>query len=251
MKRAAGKVVVITGGNSGIGKGIAKKFVEEGARVAIFGRDEETLETVKKELSHDLLAVQGDVLIREDLNRLFQQTRERFGKIDVLVANAGVARRIPLEEATEEDFDFMVDINYRALFFTVKYALEFLNRPASVILISSVAAHRTAKNHSIYSSTKAAVMKLAQNFAFDLADKKIRVNSISPGYIETPIFKERIEKEPGYLKARAQYIPLRRIGTPEDIANAALFLSSEEASYITGADLLVDGGYVASYPLPD
>ncbi|HSX10735.1 MAG TPA: SDR family oxidoreductase [Chlamydiales bacterium] len=243
MQRAKGKVVVVTGGTSGIGQGIAEKFVREGAKVVVFARRSGEVEGA--------LFVQGDVSRTEDLKRLFTTTKSHFGKIDVLIANAGVGTQMALEDVTERAFDTMVDINYRGLFFTVKYALDFLNHPSSIVLISSIAAYGTVKRHSVYSSTKAAVSKLAQNFSFDLAEKNIRVNSISPGYIRTPIFEERIQKDPDYLESRKQYIPLKRIGTPEDIANAAFFLSSDEASFITGADLVVDGGYLASYPLPD
>lgn len=251
MKRALNKVVVITGGASGIGKGIAQKFVQEGSKVVLFGRDEKKLAAAKDEISNEMLVIQGDVSKTNDLKNLYAQTKSHFGLIDVLIANAGVGGRIPLEKVTEKEFDYMVDINYRGVFFTIRYALDFLRQPSSIVLIGSIAAHGTVKGHSIYSSTKAAVVKLAKNFSFDLVDKKIRVNSISPGYIRTPIFDERIEKDPSYLESRKKYIPLGRIGSPEDIANAALFLSSEEASYITGADLVVDGGYLASYPLPD
>ncbi|MGE3921103.1 MAG: SDR family oxidoreductase [Gammaproteobacteria bacterium] len=141
----------------------------------------------------------------------------------------------------------MSDINYKGLFFTIKYALDYLNDHASIILISSVAGNITVKNHSVYSSTKAAVRKLAQNFSLDLSDRFIRVNSISPGVIENPIFAERLEDDPEVLNKRAQKIPLQRVGQPGEIANAALFLGSDEASYITGTDLIVDGGCSALF----
>ncbi len=248
MNRLQDKVAVITGGNRGIGKGIAKHFLDEGAKVVIFGRDLETLNQTKSEFSKDILAIQGDVTSTKDINNLFGKTSSYFGKIDILVANAGVSKRIPIEEVNEDDFDRMVDINYRGLFFTVKYAIDFLNKDASIILIASAAAHLTIKGHSIYSSTKAAVVKLAKNLAYDLSDKLIRVNSISPGYVQTPLFDTRLANDPDYLKKREANIPLKRIGTPQDIANAALFLASKESSYITGSDLLVDGGLSASFP---
>ena len=250
MKRATNKVVVVTGGNSGIGKGIAKKFFDEGARIVVFGRNQETLKAMQQELSDTILTVEGDVSKADDLKRLFEKTKKTFGKIDVLIANAGVAKKVAFDQISEDDFDSIVDINYRGLFFTVRYALEFLNDSASIILIGSVAAHSGINNHSIYSSSKAAVLQLAKNFALDLAPRKIRVNSISPGYVKTPIFDDRLLNDSAFLEKRLSYIPLQRIGIPEDIASAALFLSSKEASYITGTDLIVDGGFTALHAQP-
>lgn len=250
MQRLQNKVAVITGGNSGIGLGIARKFHVEGANVVIFGRNPETLAHAKAEFKENCLTVEGDVTHTADLKRLFSETQKTFGKIDVLVVNAGIGERLSIEEVTEEKFDKMVNINYRGAYFTVKYALDYMNHPASVILIGSVAATLTIKRHSVYASTKAAVVKLAQNIANDLGKYQIRVNSISPGYIKTPIFEERLKTNPEYLSKRAANIPLQRIGTPEDIANAALFLASDQASYITGTNLLVDGGYCASFAEP-
>lgn len=247
MKRLQDKVAVITGGNSGIGKGIAKHFHAQGAKVVIFGRNERTLNEAKQEMGDDVLAIQGDITSTEDLKNLYEKTQAHYGKIDILVANSGVAERLPIEAVEEDSFDYMVNINYRGVFFTVKYALPYLNDNASIILMSSCAASITLKHHSVYASTKAAVTKLAKNFAYDLADRLIRVNSLSPGYIETPIFDTRLATDPNYLKRRESSIPLKRIGNPQDIANAALFLASSESSYITGIDLLVDGGYTASF----
>lgn len=164
MKRVEGKVAVITGGNSGIGKGIAKKFAEEGAKVAIFGRSLETLEKTKQELPGEILAVRGDVTNAEDLKKLFSEVEKHYGKTDILVANAGVGKKVHVEKATEEDFDYVVDINYKGVFFTVKYSIPHLNAKASILLIASTAAYEIAKGRSIYSSTKAAVSKLAQGF---------------------------------------------------------------------------------------
>lgn len=251
MQRLQHKVAVITGGNSGIGLGIAEKFHAEGAKVVIFGRNQKTLEAAKAKLQDRCLCVEGDITQTDDLKRLFNETEKTFGKIDALVVNAGVGERLSIEEVTEEKFDTMVNINYRGAYFTVKYALDYLNHPAAVILIGSIAATLTIKRHSVYASTKAAVVKLAQNIANDLGKYQIRVNSISPGYIKTPIFEKRLQSNPDYLNKRAVNIPLQRIGTPEDIANAALFLASDEASYITGTNLLVDGGYCASFAEPE
>ena len=250
MKRLHNKVAVVTGGNSGIGKGIANHFLQEGAKVVIFGRNQELLDQAKAEMENQILAIQGDVTNTADLKNLYAQTFSHYGKCDILVVNSGVGERIHVENTTEEKFDYMVNINYRGAFFTVRYALEYLNPRASIILMASCGATITLKRHSIYASTKAAIIKLAKTFAYDLADKSIRVNSISPGYVRTPIFDERLKADPDYLQRREANIPLKRIGTPQDIAQAALFLASDEASYITGVDLLVDGGYAASFSEP-
>jgi NAD(P)-dependent dehydrogenase (short-subunit alcohol dehydrogenase family) len=248
MKRLKDKVAIVTGGNSGIGKGIANHFFQEGAKVVIFGRNQQTLDQASEEMENKILAIQGDVTHTQDLKNLYEQTLAHFGKIDILVANSGVGERLHISNVTEEKFDYMVDINYRGVYFTVHYALPHLCSNASIILISSCAATITLKHQSVYGSTKAAVLKLAKNLSYDLAENGIRVNSISPGYIKTPIFDERLQNDPNYLNKREVKIPLKRIGTPQDIANAALFLASDESSYITGIDLLVDGGYCASYP---
>ena len=247
MNRLKNKVTIITGGNSGIGKGIAECFHREGAKIVIFGRNATTLAKIKDKLRTNILTVQGDVRIKQDLVKLYKTTAEHFGNIDVLVANAGIGERYSLDEADETIFDEMVDTNYRGCYFTVKYALKYLNEGASIILISSIAASMTFKSHSVYSSTKAGVTKLAKNFAFDLSDRLIRVNSISPGYIKTNIFQQKLAQDKNYLTKQEKKIPLQRIGEPQDVANAALFLASSESSYITGIDLIVDGGYASSF----
>lgn len=251
MQRLSQKVAVITGGNSGIGKGIAKQFHDEGAKVVIFGRTQETLDEAVKEIGADVLAVQGDVTETADLEKLYETTLTHFGKIDIVVANSGVGERLHVADAHEDHFNYLVNTNYRGVYFTVKRALPYLNDGAAIILIASTAAHVTLKHHSVYASTKAAVLKLAKNFANDLASRQIRVNSISPGYIHTRIFDKRLEKDPAYLSKRAARIPLQRVGTPSDIGRAAVFLASDDASYITGADLLVDGGYASSFHEPE
>ncbi|MGQ3887580.1 SDR family NAD(P)-dependent oxidoreductase [Legionella sp. CNM-1927-20] len=247
--RLHNKVAVITGGNKGIGRGIVEHFLAEGAKVVTLARDEQSLSELKQ--THpQILTINGDVTKSQDLIRLFQETAQAFGKIDILVANSGVGVRVSVADMTEADFDYMVNINYKGTYFTVKHALSHLKDGAAIILIASVAAHVTIRNHSIYSSTKAAIVKLAKSFAFDLAPRRIRVNSISPGYIETPIFNKVLSQDPDYLKKRQALVPLGRIGTPLDIAYAACFLASDEATYITGSDLVVDGGLVASYREP-
>lgn len=247
MKRLQNKVAVVTGGNSGIGKGIAEHFYHEGANVVIFGRNSQTLKEACAEMNNQVLAVEGDVTKTDDIHRLYKSTVQAYGKIDILVANSGVGERLHIDQVTEKNFDYQVDINYRGAYFTVKYALDHLNNPSSIILLASLAAHITFKNHSVYASTKAAVVKLAKNLAYDLAPRGIRVNSISPGYIKTPIFDERLKADPEYLHHREANIPLGRIGTTQDVANAALFLASSESAYITGADMLIDGGLSSTF----
>jgi NAD(P)-dependent dehydrogenase (short-subunit alcohol dehydrogenase family) len=249
MKRLQDKVAVITGGNSGIGKGIAKRFLEEGAKVVIFGRQQQSLDQTQQELQNQILTVQGDVTNTNDLKNLYEQTRSHYGKIDILVANAGVSgKRMPINEVTETDFDTLLNINYRGAFFTARYALDYLNAEAAIIFIASCSATITLKNHSLYAPTKAAIAKLTRNLAYDLAEKQIRVNSISPGYVKTPLFDKRLQADPDYLRRKEKNIPLKRIGSPQDIANAAVFLASAEAAYITGIDLLVDGGMATAFP---
>jgi NAD(P)-dependent dehydrogenase (short-subunit alcohol dehydrogenase family) len=249
MKRLQNKVAVITGGNSGIGKGIAQHFFNEGAKVAILGRNQALLDQAAYEMQNEILAIQGDVTNTADLKNLYEKTLHRFGRIDIVIANAGVGgKRFPIQDVEETEFNEMLNINYRCAYFTAKYSLDYLNAGASIIFIASCSAFITLKNHTLYAPTKAAMVKLAKNLAYDLAEKQIRVNSISPGYIKTPIFDQRLQSDPDYLKKREENIPLKRIGTPKDIANAALFLASEESSYITGIDLLVDGGMSNAFP---
>lgn len=240
------KVVVITGGNSGIGEAIAKKFNAHKAKTVLFGRNRERLEKVAKELER-VLIVEGDVTKTKDLDHLYQKTKEKFGAVDVLIANAGVGERRHIKEVNEEFFDYIVDINYKGLYFTVQRSTSYLNKGASIILISSAACHKGWKSHSVYSSTKAAVSQLARNFSADLVDEGIRVNALSPGFTETPIFDEAQKQNPNCKADYAKGVPLKRFASSEEIADAALFLSS--APYIVGIDLLVDGGASKIHPL--
>jgi len=242
------KVVVITGGNSGIGEAIASRFDQEGAKIVIFGRDQQKLNQVSQEL-HQCIGIQGDVQKLSDIERLFKSTHDKFGKVDVLIANAGIASRRHVEEVDEHYFDEMVNINYKGVYFTVQRSIPYLNKGASVILISSVVQQIGFRSHSVYSSTKAAVSMLARNFAADLTDRGIRVNAISPGYTDTPIFDPLKSQKPDLLEKYSQDIPVKRFATSLEIAEAALFLSSPKASYIVGIDLVVDGGVSAIYPI--
>ncbi len=248
MKDFYNKVVVITGGNSGIGEAIAHKFDQEGAKVVIFGRDQNKLDAVCQKL-HQGIAVKGDIQKLSDIENLFKITEKTFGKVDVLVANAGIASRKVVDEVDEDYFDEMVNINYKGVYFTVQRSIPLLNPGASVILISSIACHVGILNHSVYSSTKAAVSMLARNFAADLIKRKIRVNAISPGFTDTPIFDSAKKENSHLIEECCTAIPLARFGDPSEIAEAAAFLSSPQAAYIVGIDLVVDGGVTAINPL--
>ena len=245
MSRFHNKVVVITGGNSGIGLATAKRFAAEGAKVVISGRSEATLEQAKKELGGEALAVRADVAKVADLDRLFHETHAKFGKIDVLFANAGVAPTAPLESVTEAHFDEVFSINVKGLLFTVQKALPLLSEGAAVILNASVVDQKGFPGMSVYSASKAAVRSLARTFAAELVGRGIRVNVVSPGPIATPIFGRMgmsQEQVDGFAQSITATVPMKRFGAPEEVAAAVAFLAASEASYITGVEINVDGG---------
>ena len=241
------KVAVITGGNSGIGLAIAREFKENGAKIAIFGRSQETLEQAAQHLSGDVLVVQGDVRRLEDLDRLFEQTAKTFGEIDVLVANAGIAKFASIESMPEHLFDELSDILFKGVFFTVQKALPYMRDGASIILIGAADSDKLGRiGTSIYSAAKAAVRSLARSMSVELLSRRIRVNVVSPGMTETPIIS-REGGPPGMTPEQlaaviTSTIPLRRRGRPEEMAKAALFLASDDSSYCLGSEILVDGG---------
>jgi NAD(P)-dependent dehydrogenase (short-subunit alcohol dehydrogenase family) len=245
MARLSGKVAVVTGANSGIGLATAKRFVEEGAEVVITGRRKEVLDDAAAQIGKNVMAVQGDVSRLEDLDRLYATVRERHGSIDILFANAGVGSMAPLGKISEEQFDHQFDINVKGLLFTVQKALPLFKDGGSIILNSSIAGQKGIAGFSVYNATKAAVRSFARTWTSDLKERKIRVNSISPGPIETPIFgklgltEEQMAQFAGPLTSQ---MPLGRAGKPEEVAAAAVFLASDESSFITGVDLCVDGG---------
>jgi NAD(P)-dependent dehydrogenase (short-subunit alcohol dehydrogenase family) len=245
MKRFEGKTVVVTGGNSGIGLATAKMFREEGAKVAISGRDQKTLDEAVKIIGADTLAVKADVSKLEDIDKFFAQVAEKFGKIDALFANAGIAKFAPASESTEQLFDETFDINVKGLYFTLQKAFPHLNDNAGIVLNSSVVNSKGNVATSVYSASKAAVRSLARTFGAELVDRGIRVNVVSPGPITTPIFgrtglpQAALDEFADGVKSR---VPMKRFGTPEEVGHAVLFLASKEASYITGVDLNVDGG---------
>ena len=245
MKRLEGKVAVITGGNSGIGLATAKRFVAEGAHVVITGRREKELQEAATAIGKNVTTVAGDVTRLADLDRLYAVVREEHGHIDVLFANAGWGELAPLEAATEEHFDKTFDLNAKGTFFTVQKALPLFKNGGSIILTASVANVRGDPAFSAYAAAKAAVRTFARGWTVELKDRKIRVNSMSPGPIETPALEkvgltaDQIEQAAAHF---ASQVPLGRRGKAEEVAAAVLFLASDESSYVTGIDLAVDGG---------
>jgi NAD(P)-dependent dehydrogenase (short-subunit alcohol dehydrogenase family) len=240
-----GKVALVTGGNSGIGLATAKRFVSEGAYVFITGRRQKELDTAVKEIGKNMTAVQGDVSNLADLDRLFAQIKKEKGKIDIVFANAGVAKYAPLGKITEEFYDSIFNINVKGLLFTVQKALPLLPDGASIILNASIVASKGISSNSVYSATKAAVRSFARTWTTDLKDRRIRVNAVSPGPIDTPGLSELLaSSETGRERKKmiSTAVPLGRLGTPDEIAKAVVFLASDDASYITGVELFVDGG---------
>jgi NAD(P)-dependent dehydrogenase (short-subunit alcohol dehydrogenase family) len=245
MASLRGKVAVVTGGNSGIGLATAKRFREEGARVAISGRDQKTLDEAVKTIGGDVIAVRADVSKVAELEKFYKIVGEKFGKIDVLFANAGVAKFAPFADSTEALFDETFDINVKGVFFSIQKALPLLNDGASIIINSSVVNETGVAAASVYSATKAAVRSFARTLTTELVDRGIRVNVVSPGPITTPIFgrtglpKEAIDEFARDIQTK---VPMKRFGKPEEIASTVLFLATPESSYITGVDINVDGG---------
>ncbi len=245
MSRMAGKVAVITGGNSGIGLATAKRYVEEGAYVFIFGRRRDELDRAAKEIGRNVTAVQGDVTNLADLDRLYDIVRAEKGAIDVLMAGAGFVEHQRLGEITETHYDKTFNLNSRGLLFTVQKALPLIRDGGSIILIGSIAAFMGFPAHTTYSATKAAVRSYARTWTAELQNRGIRVNAISPGPIDTPIIDSQAATKEGADQIRENFIrviPLGRMGRAEEVANAALFLGSDESSFVAGIDLVVDGG---------
>jgi NAD(P)-dependent dehydrogenase (short-subunit alcohol dehydrogenase family) len=245
-EKLAGKVAVVTGGNSGIGLATAHRFTAEGAQVFITGRRQIELDAAVKQIGKNVTAVQGDVSNLADLDRLYEIVKQKAGRIDVLFANAGGGEFAPLGSITEEHFDKTFGVNVKGVVFAVQKALPLLVDGGSIILNASTTASMGTPALSVYSATKAAVRNFARSWILDLKDRGIRVNVISPGPIKTPglagLMQTEDEKK-AFLESLASSIPLGRVGDPDELATAAVFLASDDSSFVNGSELFVDGGF--------
>jgi len=248
-RRFEGKVALVTGGNSGIGLATAQAFASEGARVAISGRDPETLKQAREKIGPGTLAIQADLSKLPEIERAIGEVRKQAGRIDALFVNAGVGHFAPIEQSDEAFFDKQFATNVKGAYFTIQKALPLMPKGSSIVVNASSVVNLGLPNSSVYTATKAAVASLARSLALELAPKGIRLNIVNPGPIETPIF-ERMGLPPEALKQMgeqiASQVPQKRFGSPEDIAQAVLYLSSEEAGFVHGASLAVDGGMTAA-----
>jgi len=245
MKRFEGKVAMVTGGNSGIGLAAAKAFAREGAQVAVTGRDEGTLKNAEKEIGSGALAIRADAARIADLDAAMAKVRDQFKRIDALFVNAGIGKFVPIAEVTEAMFDEIVTINLKGAFFTVQKALPLMARGSAVVLNASINAHIGLPGTTVYGATKAAVVNMAKTMSADLAERGIRVNAVSPGPVETPIFgrggvsSEQSRQTKEWLQNQTL---VKRMAEPEEIAEAVLYLSSDVSSFVVGAELVIDGG---------
>lgn len=246
MGKLDGKIAVITGGNSGIGLATAKRFVQEGAYVFITGRTQEKLDAAVKQVGSNVTGVQGDVAKLADLDRLYEQIKKEKGKLDIVFANAGIAKYSALGSIDEQHFDSIFDGNVKGMLFTVQKALPLMPDGGSVILNASVVGSKGLPSNSVYAATKAAARSFARTWTTDLKARRIRVNAISPGPIDTEGLRELLASGPAgqdRLNSIKTTVPLGRLGLPDEIAKAAVFLASDDSSFITGTELFVDGGF--------
>jgi NAD(P)-dependent dehydrogenase (short-subunit alcohol dehydrogenase family) len=238
------RVAVVTGGNKGIGLGVAKAYAREGASVVITGRDEKSLAAAAEEIGPGTLAIKADAGKISDIEKAIDAIRERLGRIDALFVNAGAGKFTPLEEVTESFFDDTFNVNVKGLLFTVQKAVPLMRRGSAVVLNASINGHMAMPNTTVYAASKAAVISLAKTLAIELVDRGIRVNSISPGPIESTFLSRELPA--GELQQTKDWIvsqvPMKRFGQPEDIAAAVLYLTSSESAFVIGADLIIDGG---------
>jgi NAD(P)-dependent dehydrogenase (short-subunit alcohol dehydrogenase family) len=245
MTRLNGKVAVITGGTSGIGLATAQRFVDEGAQVFVMGRRQSELDKAKALIGDGLITVAGDVTSSADLERLFATVLDQAGGLDILVANSGRVEPEELGKITEENFDRTFELNARATLFTVQKALPLIRNGGSVILVGSIAGYLGIPGYSTYSATKAALRSYTRTWTREFNDRGIRFNTLSPGPIDTPIMDGQADSVEAANELKAQFaaaVPLNRLGRPEEIAAAALFLASDDSSFVAGAELSVDGG---------
>lgn len=242
----SGKTVLVTGGSSGIGLASATRFAAEGAHVFITGRRQSELDAAVAKIEGKVTAIRADAAKMADIDHLFKVIRETTGKVDVLMANAGILEKAPIGGMTEEHFDRLFTVNVKGLVFTVQQALPLMPDGAAIVLLSSTVANKGMGGNSLYAATKAAIRNFARGWIVDLKDRRIRVNAISPGPIDTPGLASGAP-DPGAAKAAfermASVIPAGRLGQPDEIAKVALFLASDAASYVNGADIHVDGGW--------
>lgn len=244
-RKFAGKVAVVTGASTGMGLATAKRFVQEGVdHVFITGRRKDALDAAVAEIGKNVTAVQGDVASPSDLDRLYDAVKKHNRKIDIIFANAGLAKLAPFGTVDEKFFDLHFNANVKGLFFSVQNALPLMNDGGSIILNGSIAAIKGFPAMSVYSATKAAVRSFARTWTNDLRDRRIRVNVLSPGHIDTPIM-ESLQQGEALTKMKQEFVnnvPLGRMGDPDEIAKVVSFLASDEASYVSGIELFVDGG---------
>jgi NAD(P)-dependent dehydrogenase (short-subunit alcohol dehydrogenase family) len=244
-QRFKDKVAVVTGGNSGIGLGVAKAYAREGAQVAITGRNEKTLEVAAKEIGDETLAIQSDSGKVREIEAAMQKINQRFGRIDALFVNAGVAKFVPFEEVTEQFFDETIGINMKGVFFTVQKAIALMSKGSAIVLNASINAHLGMPGTTVYGATKAAVINMAKTLSADLLEKGIRVNAISPGPITSALLardgisQEKLQETKDWIQSQ---VPIKRFGTPEEIAAAVLYLTAPESAFVLGAELIIDGG---------
>ena len=245
MGKPEGKIALVTGGNSGIGLASAKRFVNEGAYVFITGRRDRELAAAVKQIGRNVTAVQGDVADLTDLDRLFAQIKREKSRLDIVFANSGTAQLAPLGKITEEHYDAIFDVNVKGLLFTVQKALALMPDGGAIILNASIFGSKGPAEWSVYSATKAAIRSFARSWTADLKDRRIRVNAVSAGFTETPGLRCLLDASgqgEQRRKAMSSTVPLARFGTPDEIAKAVVFLASDDSSYVTGAELFVDGG---------
>jgi NAD(P)-dependent dehydrogenase (short-subunit alcohol dehydrogenase family) len=245
MNKLAGKIALVTGGNGGIGLATAKRFVAEGATVFITGRRQQELDSAVREIGNGVIAIQGDIANLDDLDRMFATIREHSGRLDILFANAGIGEFVPLGQITEAHFDKIFGVNVKGTVFTVQKAIPLMRDGGTIVINGSMVSVKGTSAFSVYAATKAALRSFARTWSVDLKGRGIRINVVSPGTVITPGYTRSGMSDAQIDQIKegvAATTPLGRVGTPDEIANAVVFLASDESSYMTGADLFVDGG---------